>query len=114
MTGTGEVLKRRLREGRGEFPVDCPMHDTSVRVHYRVRSVRGGAPTEWLFDTRSRGGRARDQQQSEGGQAQESAEGVQQGSAEKGSQHQGGGLQGGGQQEEGHEPAEFDTGGRAL
>lgn len=50
MTGTGEVLKRRVREGTGEFPIDCPMHDTSVRVRYRVRAVRGGVPGEWVWD----------------------------------------------------------------
>ena len=37
MTGTGEVTKRRVREGRGEFPVDCPLDDCAVRVHFRVR-----------------------------------------------------------------------------
>ena len=37
MTGTGEVTKRRVREGRGEFPVDCPLEDCAVRVHFRVR-----------------------------------------------------------------------------
>lgn len=36
MTGTGEVLKRRLREGRGEFPIDCPLEDNAVRVHYKA------------------------------------------------------------------------------
>lgn len=36
MTGTGEVTKRRVREGRGEFPVDCPLEDCAVRVHFRV------------------------------------------------------------------------------
>ncbi len=37
MTGTGEVTKRRVKEGQGEFPIDCPLHDTTVRIHYRVR-----------------------------------------------------------------------------
>ena len=37
MTGTGEVTKRRVREGRGDFPVDCPLEDCAVRVHFRVR-----------------------------------------------------------------------------
>lgn len=35
VTADGGVLKRRLQEGQGEFPVDCPLHDTSVRLHYR-------------------------------------------------------------------------------
>jgi hypothetical protein len=40
MTGTGEVTKRRVREGRGEFPADCPMEDCAVRVH--LRALRPG------------------------------------------------------------------------
>jgi hypothetical protein len=36
MTGTGEVTKRRVKEGRGEFPVDCPLEDCAVRVHYKA------------------------------------------------------------------------------
>jgi hypothetical protein len=53
VTGDSAVLKRRLQEGEGEFPVDCPLHDTSVRLHYRARSLAGGAPGPWVFDTRS-------------------------------------------------------------
>ena len=34
LTGTGEVTKRRIKEGVGEFPVDCPLEDCAVRVHY--------------------------------------------------------------------------------
>ena len=37
MTGNGEVTKRRVREGVGEFPVDCPLEDCAVRVHYTAR-----------------------------------------------------------------------------
>lgn len=36
MTGTGEVVKRRVKEGRGEFPVDCPLEDCAVRVHFKA------------------------------------------------------------------------------
>lgn len=54
MTGDGGVLKRRLQEGEGEFPVDCPLHDTTVRLHYRLRSLAGGVPGPWLYDSRSR------------------------------------------------------------
>jgi len=36
MTGTGEVTKRRLREGEGEFPIDCPLEDCKVLIHYKV------------------------------------------------------------------------------
>lgn len=64
MTGTGEITKRRLKEGDGEFPIDCPLNDTTIRVHYRVRRLdlcqplkadsRGpqGASNEWVYDTR--------------------------------------------------------------
>ena len=38
MTGDGSVVKRRIKDGRGEFPVDCPIEDSSVRVHYRWMS----------------------------------------------------------------------------
>lgn len=54
VTGDGGVLKRRLQEGEGEFPVDCPLHDTTVRLHYRLRSLAGGVPGPWLYDSRSR------------------------------------------------------------
>lgn len=42
MTGTGEVTKRRVKEGTGEFPVDCPLEDCAVRVHYKAALVDGG------------------------------------------------------------------------
>uniref|UniRef100_A0A383VCY1 peptidylprolyl isomerase n=1 Tax=Tetradesmus obliquus TaxID=3088 RepID=A0A383VCY1_TETOB len=51
MTGDGSVTKKRLREGHGDFPVDCPLQDTTVRLHYRVRSLAGGKPGPWLFDS---------------------------------------------------------------
>lgn len=54
VTADGGVLKRRLQEGEGEFPVDCPLHDTSVRLHYRVRSLAGPSPGPWLADSRTR------------------------------------------------------------
>lgn len=53
MTGDAGVLKRRLQEGEGEFPVDCPLHDTTVRLHYRVRSLADGTPGPWLYDSRT-------------------------------------------------------------
>ncbi len=37
LTGSGEVTKRRIKEGVGEFPVDCPLEDCAVRVHYTAR-----------------------------------------------------------------------------
>ncbi|KAG6430648.1 hypothetical protein SASPL_108720 [Salvia splendens] len=33
--GDGRLIKRRLRDGRGEFPMDCPLHDSLLRVHYK-------------------------------------------------------------------------------
>ena len=39
MSGDGSVIKRRLKLGNGEFPVDCPVEDTTVRVHYRARKL---------------------------------------------------------------------------
>jgi len=53
VTGDGRVMKKRLREGTGEFPVDCPLHDTTVRLHYRVRSLAGPTPGPWVFDSRA-------------------------------------------------------------
>lgn len=35
MTGDGSVVKRIVRKGAGEFPMDCPLEDSRVRVHYR-------------------------------------------------------------------------------
>ncbi|KAF6261061.1 hypothetical protein COO60DRAFT_1637104 [Scenedesmus sp. NREL 46B-D3] len=51
MTGDGSVTKKRLQEGHGNFPVDCPLQDTTVRLHYRVRSLAGGSSGPWLFDS---------------------------------------------------------------
>ena len=31
------MTKRRIKEGVGEFPVDCPLEDCAVRVHYSAR-----------------------------------------------------------------------------
>ncbi|KAI8469652.1 MAG: hypothetical protein J3K34DRAFT_512676 [Monoraphidium minutum] len=61
MAGDGGVLKRRVRPGQGEFPVDCPLHDTTVRIHYRVRPLRGDggggdAGGGWAFDSQAAGG----------------------------------------------------------
>ena len=71
MTGTGEVFKRRLRDGLGEFPIDCALEDTTMRLHYRVRPLQteqqqGGTATpaaassaaSWVFDSRVSGAAA--------------------------------------------------------
>ncbi|KAL1804706.1 hypothetical protein ACET3Z_027774 [Daucus carota] len=33
--GDGRLIKRRIRDGKGEFPMDCPLHDSLLRVHYK-------------------------------------------------------------------------------
>ncbi len=35
MAGDGQVMKRIVRKGEGEFPMDCPLEDGRVRVHLR-------------------------------------------------------------------------------
>lgn len=39
--GDGSLLKRRLQEGTGEFPVDCPLQDCPGRVHCRGWALGG-------------------------------------------------------------------------
>ncbi|PKA52691.1 Peptidyl-prolyl cis-trans isomerase PASTICCINO1 [Apostasia shenzhenica] len=34
MLGDGRLIKRRIRDGKGEFPMDCPLQDSLLRVHY--------------------------------------------------------------------------------
>ncbi|KAL9273705.1 Peptidyl-prolyl cis-trans isomerase PASTICCINO1-like protein [Drosera capensis] len=33
--GDGRLIKRRIRDGRGEFPMDCPLQDSQLLVHYK-------------------------------------------------------------------------------
>lgn len=40
LTGDGLVTKRRIQDGIGEFPVDCPIEDANVKVHYRLVPFR--------------------------------------------------------------------------
>ena len=42
VTGDGGSMKRTIRKGKGEFPADCPLEDTSVRAVVKVRNVDGG------------------------------------------------------------------------
>ncbi|GMH35829.1 hypothetical protein BSKO_03697 [Bryopsis sp. KO-2023] len=54
MYGDGKVIKRRLVEGVGEFPMDCPMEDCAVRVHYKARPLSKESenqPETWVFDS---------------------------------------------------------------
>lgn len=45
------MLKRRIEAGRGDFPMDAPINDTTVRLHYTV--ARSVAPDRHLFSTRA-------------------------------------------------------------
>ncbi|XP_031127990.1 peptidyl-prolyl cis-trans isomerase PASTICCINO1 [Ipomoea triloba] len=33
--GDGRLIKRRIRDGRGDFPMDCPLQDSLLHVHYK-------------------------------------------------------------------------------
>ncbi|CAA2991964.1 peptidyl-prolyl cis-trans isomerase PASTICCINO1 [Olea europaea subsp. europaea] len=33
--GDGRLIKRRIHDGRGEFPMDCPLRDSLLHVHYK-------------------------------------------------------------------------------
>ncbi|KAL3639470.1 G1/S-specific cyclin pas1 [Castilleja foliolosa] len=33
--GDGRLIKRRVRDGRGDFPMDCPLQDSLLHVHYK-------------------------------------------------------------------------------
>ncbi|XP_039136399.1 peptidyl-prolyl cis-trans isomerase PASTICCINO1 [Dioscorea cayenensis subsp. rotundata] len=35
MLGDGRLIKRRIVDGRGEFPMDCPLQDSLLKVHYK-------------------------------------------------------------------------------
>lgn len=39
MTGNGAVMKRRIKEGTGQFPMDCPMEDSRLQIHYRFETL---------------------------------------------------------------------------
>lgn len=39
MTGNGAVMKRRIKEGTGQFPMDCPMEDSRLQIHYRFQML---------------------------------------------------------------------------
>ncbi|KAF5193827.1 Peptidyl-prolyl cis-trans isomerase pasticcino1 [Thalictrum thalictroides] len=50
MLGDGRLIKRRVRDGRGEFPMDCPLHDSLLRVHYKGMLL--GEEETVFYDTR--------------------------------------------------------------
>ncbi|KAL2929260.1 Peptidyl-prolyl cis-trans isomerase PASTICCINO1, partial [Bienertia sinuspersici] len=58
--GDGRLIKRRNHDGRGEFPMDCPLQDSKLCVHYKgmllddkktvfydTRIDNGGQPLEF-------------------------------------------------------------------
>ena len=51
--GDGSLLKRRVECGRGDFPVDCPIHDCRVRIHLATRALPS---RNLLADTRGADG----------------------------------------------------------
>jgi FKBP-type peptidyl-prolyl cis-trans isomerase 2 len=48
-----QVTKRILQKGKGEFPIDAPIGDATVSIHYSVH--RHGKPDEVLYSTRTAG-----------------------------------------------------------
>eukprot|EP01018_Ginkgo_biloba_P033395 Gb_29099 [translate_table: standard] len=50
MLGDGRVIKRRIRDGTGEFPMDCPLQDSLLRVHYKGMLPDEGGKV--FYDTR--------------------------------------------------------------
>ncbi|KAL6878348.1 hypothetical protein ACP4OV_012518 [Aristida adscensionis] len=50
MLGDGRLIKRRVVDGRGEFPMDCPLHDSLLRVHYKGMLL--DEPKSVFYDTR--------------------------------------------------------------
>lgn len=50
MLGDGRLIKRRVVDGRGEFPMDCPLHDSLLRVHYKGMLL--DEPKSVFYDTK--------------------------------------------------------------
>lgn len=50
MLGDGRLIKRRIRDGKGDFPMDCPLHDSLLRVHYKGMLLDGERRV--FYDTR--------------------------------------------------------------
>ncbi|AQL06408.1 Peptidyl-prolyl cis-trans isomerase PASTICCINO1 [Zea mays] len=51
MLGDGRLIKRRVFDGKGEFPMDCPLHDSLLRVHYKGMLL--DEPKSVFYDTRA-------------------------------------------------------------
>ncbi|XVF08192.1 hypothetical protein REPUB_Repub06bG0205000 [Reevesia pubescens] len=50
MLGDEHLIKRRLQDGKGEFPMDCPLHDSLLRAHYKGMLLNEGKTV--FYDTR--------------------------------------------------------------
>lgn len=50
MLGDGRLIKRRVVDGKGEFPMDCPLQDSLLRVHYKGMLL--DEPKLVFYDTR--------------------------------------------------------------
>lgn len=66
LTGDATAFKKRIKAGDGDFPVDCPVEDTTVRIHYRMSPLprissatlesalaSSASAVEWAFDSRA-------------------------------------------------------------
>jgi len=49
MLGDGRLIKRRVVDGKGEFPMDCPLHDSLLKVHYKGMLL--DEPKSVFYDT---------------------------------------------------------------
>nr|XP_043620404.1 peptidyl-prolyl cis-trans isomerase PASTICCINO1 [Erigeron canadensis] len=49
--GDGRLIKRRIKDGKGEFPMDCPLQDSRLRVHYKGMLVNEEKTV--FYDTRT-------------------------------------------------------------
>ncbi|MCO5576183.1 hypothetical protein L7F22_029991 [Adiantum nelumboides] len=50
LVGDGRVVKHRIRDGKGEFPMDCPLQDCVMRIHYKGYLSGAGGLT--FYDSR--------------------------------------------------------------
>lgn len=53
LIGDGSAVKSIIIKGKGEFPIDCPLEDCQVKIHYRLKKKdNNNHSEEWLFDSR--------------------------------------------------------------
>lgn len=51
MFGDQKLLKHRIVQGKGEFPMDCPMEDCQVKIHYKVKKQNNGK--DWMYNSKN-------------------------------------------------------------